>query len=89
MHACMHAFIHSFIHSFSSVIQQCHSARAARARTSDTRDTSQALHKKPPFLKCGSARFAPSSLALLLLPARVKLVDGLYPGGKRASFSVA
>ena len=31
--------------------QQCHSARAARARTSDTRDTSQALHHKPPFLK--------------------------------------
>ena len=33
------------------VSQQCHSARAARSRTSDTRDTSQALHHKPPFLK--------------------------------------
>ena len=31
-----------------------------------------------PLFSSGSARFAPSSLALLLLPARVKLVDGLY-----------
>ena len=48
---------------FISFIQQCHSARAARARTSDTRDTSQALHHKPPFLKRGEARVPPPRLS--------------------------
>ena len=56
-----------FIHSF---IQQCHSARAARARTSDTRDTSQALHHKPLFLKWLSAPCPIPSLFVSLLACR-------------------
>ena len=54
-HAQHHILCSTHVHRAQvqphDVSQQCHSARAARARTSDTRDTSQALHHKPPFLK--------------------------------------
>ena len=64
---------HAGTHSF---IQQCHSARAARARTSDTRDTSQALHHKPPFLKRVAhtrAAFSPFPRHLCALSVRSSL----------------
>ena len=54
---------HSWYHSF---IQQCHSARAARARPGDTRDTSHAVHLKPLFLKVVRSARAPFLLRLLL-----------------------
>ena len=82
-------------------IQQCHSARATRARTSDTRDTSQALHHKPPFLKrvahtraafspflgtCVPCRFAPPFVTWSSHAARMSSSVSLACGGRDVLF---
>ena len=79
------SFIHSFIHSF---IQQCHSARAARARTSDTRDTSHAVHHKPLFSSVCSTRLPPPPASFVLRRCARAVTSGTH-GAARASSSVS
>ena len=78
----------SLIHSF---IQQCHSARAARARTSDTRDTSHAVHLKAPFLKrhCDVSLAPPPPAFLSSRVVYDLFVDGMSYVAQSTSSSVS